>query len=80
MKSGRKKSGSNTNAMSKNDDSMGNASKTESKFFTDSNYDKVTVSQILEMKKRKEKAAFVTAYDYSNALICDRAGVDGSRW
>ena len=77
MKSGRKKSGSNTNAMSKNDDSVGNANKTKNKFFIDGNYDKVTVSQILEMKKRNEKAAFVTAYDYSNALICDKAGVDG---
>jgi hypothetical protein len=50
MKSGRKKSGSNTNAMSKNDDSVGKANKTKNKFFTDGNYDKVTVSQILEMK------------------------------
>ena len=58
MKSGRKKSGSNTNAMSKNDDSVGNANKTKNKFFTDGNYDKVTVSQILEMKKRNEKADF----------------------
>jgi 3-methyl-2-oxobutanoate hydroxymethyltransferase len=29
------------------------------------------------MKKKKEKVAIVTAYDYFNALICDRAGVDG---
>jgi 3-methyl-2-oxobutanoate hydroxymethyltransferase len=29
------------------------------------------------MKKNKEKVAMVTAYDYFNALICDRAGVDG---
>ena len=57
MKSGRKKSGSNTNAMSKND-SMGNVNKTENKFFIDGNYHKVTVSQILEMKKRNEKADF----------------------
>ncbi len=39
--------------------------------------EKVTINQILEMKRRKEKVAFVTAYDYSNALIFDRAGVDG---
>jgi 3-methyl-2-oxobutanoate hydroxymethyltransferase len=77
MKSGRKKSRPDTDAMSKTDDSMESANKTQNKFFTNSSYDKVTVSQILEMKKRKEKAAFVTAYDYSNALICDRAGVDG---
>ena len=55
----------------------GMLNKTENKFFIDGNYHKVTVSQILEMKKRNEKAAFVTAYDYSNALICDKAGVDG---
>jgi 3-methyl-2-oxobutanoate hydroxymethyltransferase len=49
---------------------------TQNKFFI-SNGEKITVNQILEMKKRKEKAAFVTGYDYSNALIFDRAGVDG---
>lgn len=41
------------------------------------NGEKITVNQLLEMKKRNEKAAFVTGYDYSNALIFDRAGVDG---
>jgi 3-methyl-2-oxobutanoate hydroxymethyltransferase len=35
------------------------------------------VNHLLEMKKKKEKVAIVTAYDYFNALICDRAGVDG---
>lgn len=49
---------------------------TQSKFFIN-NGEKITVNQILEMKKRNEKAVFVTGYDYSNALIFDRAGVDG---
>ena len=49
---------------------------TQNKFFIN-NGEKITVDQIFEMKKRKEKAAFVTGYDYSNALIFDRAGVDG---
>lgn len=39
--------------------------------------EKITVNRILEMKKRNEKGAFVTGYDYCNALIFDRAGVDG---
>jgi 3-methyl-2-oxobutanoate hydroxymethyltransferase len=46
-------------------------------FINDNNGEKITVNQLLEMKKRREKAAFVTGYDYSNALIFDRAGVDG---
>jgi 3-methyl-2-oxobutanoate hydroxymethyltransferase len=49
---------------------------TENKFLIN-NCEKITVNQILEMKKRNEKAAFVTGYDYCNALIFDRAGVDG---
>jgi 3-methyl-2-oxobutanoate hydroxymethyltransferase len=49
---------------------------TQNKFLVN-NGEKITVNQILEMKKRNEKAAFVTGYDYSNALIFDRAGVDG---
>ncbi|HEY7508273.1 MAG TPA: 3-methyl-2-oxobutanoate hydroxymethyltransferase [Nitrososphaera sp.] len=36
---------------------------------------KVSVSDLAAMKG-KEKASVLTAYDYSTALICDRAGVD----
>jgi 3-methyl-2-oxobutanoate hydroxymethyltransferase len=50
---------------------------TQNKFFTDDSGEKLTVNHLLEMKKKKEKIAIVTAYDYFNALICDRAGVDG---
>jgi 3-methyl-2-oxobutanoate hydroxymethyltransferase len=50
---------------------------TQNKFFTDDSGEKLTVNHLLEMKKKKEKVAIVTAYDYFNALICDRAGVDG---
>jgi 3-methyl-2-oxobutanoate hydroxymethyltransferase len=49
----------------------------QNKFFTDDIGEKLTVNHLLEMKKKKEKLAVVTAYDYFNALICDRAGVDG---
>ncbi|MGI0001918.1 MAG: 3-methyl-2-oxobutanoate hydroxymethyltransferase, partial [Nitrososphaeraceae archaeon] len=52
-------------------------STTQNKFFTDDSGEKLTVNHLLEMKKKKEKIAIVTAYDYFNALICDRAGVDG---
>jgi 3-methyl-2-oxobutanoate hydroxymethyltransferase len=43
-----------------------------------SNYSrrKVSVYDIQSMKQRKEKISVLTAYDYSTALICDRAGVD----
>ncbi|HEU4984462.1 MAG TPA: 3-methyl-2-oxobutanoate hydroxymethyltransferase [Nitrososphaera sp.] len=37
---------------------------------------KVSVSDLFSMKKGKEKISVLTAYDYSTALICDRAGVD----
>jgi 3-methyl-2-oxobutanoate hydroxymethyltransferase len=37
---------------------------------------KVSVDDILSMKQRKEKISVLTAYDYSTALICDKAGVD----
>jgi 3-methyl-2-oxobutanoate hydroxymethyltransferase len=36
---------------------------------------KVSVSDILAMKRR-EKISVLTAYDYSTAQICDRAGID----
>ncbi|MFZ0203855.1 MAG: 3-methyl-2-oxobutanoate hydroxymethyltransferase [Nitrososphaeraceae archaeon] len=52
-------------------------STTQNKFFTNDSGEKLTVNHLLEMKKKKEKVAIVTAYDYFNALICDRAGVDG---
>ena len=50
---------------------------TQNKFFANDSGEKLTVNHLLEMKKKKEKVAIVTAYDYFNALICDRAGVDG---
>jgi 3-methyl-2-oxobutanoate hydroxymethyltransferase len=37
---------------------------------------KVTVPTLLEMKRRGERIAMLTAYDYATALIEDRAGVD----
>jgi 3-methyl-2-oxobutanoate hydroxymethyltransferase len=37
---------------------------------------KVTTHVLLEMKKRGEKIAMLTAYDYTMAKIIDRAGVD----
>jgi 3-methyl-2-oxobutanoate hydroxymethyltransferase len=37
---------------------------------------KVSVDDIISMKQRKEKVSVLTAYDYSTALICDKAGVD----
>jgi 3-methyl-2-oxobutanoate hydroxymethyltransferase len=49
----------------------------QDKTFSGVNGQKLTVNHIREMKKNKEKVAMVTAYDYFNALICDRAGVDG---
>jgi 3-methyl-2-oxobutanoate hydroxymethyltransferase len=52
-------------------------STTQNKYFTGDSGEKLTVNHLLEMKKKKEKVAIVTAYDYFNALICDRAGVDG---
>ena len=49
----------------------------QSRFFNDGNGNKVNVDRILDMKKKKEKVAFIAAYDYSSALIYDKAGVDG---
>src|SRR5919199_567551 len=37
---------------------------------------KISVCDILSMKQRKEKVSVLTAYDYSTALICDKAGLD----
>ncbi len=37
---------------------------------------KVTVNQIVDMKRRGEKIAMITCYDYPNALLVDRAGMD----
>ncbi len=37
---------------------------------------KVTVGQLVEMKQRGEKIAMITCYDYPNALLVDRAGMD----
>src|SRR5215203_6688428 len=37
---------------------------------------RVSVKDIVTMKQKLEKISVLTAYDYSTALICDRAGVD----
>lgn len=37
---------------------------------------KVTTSRLIEMKRRGEKIAMLTAYDYSSAKIIDGAGID----
>jgi 3-methyl-2-oxobutanoate hydroxymethyltransferase len=37
---------------------------------------KVSVSDIIAMKQKKEKVSVLTAYDYSTASICDKANVD----
>ncbi len=41
-----------------------------------SNIKKVTTHQLQEMKKRGEKIAMITEYDYSMARILDAAGID----
>lgn len=38
--------------------------------------DKITIKTIVDMKKRGEKIATLTAYDYQTALIEDKAGVE----
>jgi 3-methyl-2-oxobutanoate hydroxymethyltransferase len=40
------------------------------------NRKRVSVRDIVTMKQKLEKISVLTAYDYSTALICDRAGVD----
>jgi len=37
---------------------------------------KIRVNDILTLKKKGEKIAALTAYDYSTSMICDQAGVD----
>ena len=40
------------------------------------NQRKVTTSRLIEMKRRGEKIAMLTAYDYSMAKLIDEAGID----
>ena len=40
------------------------------------NQRKVTTSRLIEMKRRGEKIAMLTAYDYSMAQLIDQAGID----
>lgn len=37
---------------------------------------KITVPTILEKKQKKEKITMLTCYDYSTAILLDRAGID----
>jgi 3-methyl-2-oxobutanoate hydroxymethyltransferase len=37
---------------------------------------KVTVGQLVQMKRQGEKITMITCYDYPNALLVDRAGMD----
>jgi 3-methyl-2-oxobutanoate hydroxymethyltransferase len=37
---------------------------------------KLSVNDIMGMKRRKEKISVLTAYDYSTASICDKASID----
>lgn len=37
---------------------------------------KVTTSRLIEMKRRGEKIAMLTAYDFSMAQLIDQAGID----
>src|ERR687891_2805319 len=41
-----------------------------------SNTKRLTIKDIVIMKQKLEKISVLTAYDYSTASICDRAGVD----
>lgn len=43
---------------------------------TEDNKRKVTTSRLIEMKRRGEKIAMLTAYDYSMAKLIDEAGMD----
>ncbi|MBD5210884.1 MAG: 3-methyl-2-oxobutanoate hydroxymethyltransferase [Bacteroidales bacterium] len=43
---------------------------------TTDNQRKVTTSRLLDMKRRNEKIAMLTAYDYSMAKLIDQAGMD----
>lgn len=38
--------------------------------------DKITIHTLLDMKRRGEKIAMLTAYDYQTAIVEDRAGVE----
>ncbi len=40
------------------------------------NYNRITTRTLAEMKAKGEKIAMLTAYDYSMAVILDRAGID----
>ena len=41
--------------------------------------EKVTVRTLRTLKKRGQKAVWMTAYDYPTAVLLDRAGIDGIR-
>ena len=37
---------------------------------------KLTINDILNLKRKKEKISVITSYDYWSAKICDAAGID----
>ena len=39
-------------------------------------YKRITTKTLVEMKKKGEKIAMLTAYDYTMAKIIDHAGID----
>jgi hypothetical protein len=41
-----------------------------------SNTKRLTIKDIMMMKQKFQKISVLTAYDYSTASICDRAGID----
>jgi 3-methyl-2-oxobutanoate hydroxymethyltransferase len=41
-----------------------------------SNTKRISINDVVIMKQKLQKICVLTAYDYSTALICDRAGVD----
>ncbi|MEM1547205.1 MAG: 3-methyl-2-oxobutanoate hydroxymethyltransferase, partial [Candidatus Methanomethylicia archaeon] len=37
---------------------------------------KITIPQLLKMKRNGEKITMITAYDYPTAILVDQAGID----
>jgi len=43
---------------------------------TQGKLNKITITVIKDMKKKKEKVTMLTAYDYGTAAVVDEAGID----